>query len=189
MLERGRLAWTTALISLFGALAFLVRRNGRRPTSTAPAAPAASPAPVLAPDRLASAAPAAAPPFGTLACLTLAVAIVIGGWWLYRQRTERIGDAAALAGGHAKHAPALLMRYGCASCHQISGVPASGGLVGPPLDGISARIYIAGVLPNTPDNLVQWIVDPRAVSPHTAMPVTGITPAEARDVAAYLYAR
>jgi cytochrome c1 len=34
---------------------------------------------------------------------------------------------------------------------------------------------------------VSWIVDPRALSPRTAMPVTGIGEAEAREVAAYLY--
>jgi cytochrome c1 len=45
------------------------------------------------------------------------------------------------------------------------------------------------MLLNTPENLVRWIVDPRAVNPHTAMPVTGISAAEARDVVAYLYAR
>jgi cytochrome c2 len=83
----------------------------------------------------------------------------------------------------------LFMRYGCSSCHHISGMAASGGLVGPPLDGIGDRVYIAGMLLNTPENLVRWIVDPRAVNPHTAMPVTGISAAEARDVVAYLYAR
>jgi cytochrome c2 len=33
---------------------------------------------------------------------------------------------------------------------------------------------------------VRWIVNPRAVSPKTAMPVTGISEADARHVAAYL---
>ena len=34
-----------------------------------------------------------------------------------------------------------------------------------------------------------WIVDPRKVDPKSAMPATGITPEDARDVAAYLYAQ
>jgi cytochrome c1 len=40
---------------------------------------------------------------------------------------------------------------------------------------------------NTPHNLVAFIADPRSIDPKSAMPRTGITPAEARDVAAYLY--
>jgi cytochrome c1 len=35
----------------------------------------------------------------------------------------------------------------------------------------------------------QWIVDPHSVSPKTAMPVTGISIDDARDVAAFLYTR
>jgi cytochrome c len=46
---------------------------------------------------------------------------------------------------------------------------------------------IAGELPNSPDNLVRWIKDPKAVEPGTAMPDLGLTDDEARDVAAYLY--
>jgi cytochrome c len=61
------------------------------------------------------------------------------------------------------------------------------GLVGPPLTGIASRAFIAGVLPNAPDNMIRWIRDPRAVDSLTAMPNTGVTPADARDIAAYLY--
>jgi cytochrome c len=59
--------------------------------------------------------------------------------------------------------------------------------VGPPLGGIASRAYIAGVLPNTPAELIRWIQMPRAVDEHTAMPNTGVTEAEARDIAGYLY--
>jgi cytochrome c len=45
------------------------------------------------------------------------------------------------------------------------------------------------VISNTPDNLVQWIVSPQSFSPQSAMPATGITEAEARDVATFLYSR
>lgn len=59
--------------------------------------------------------------------------------------------------------------------------------MGPPLDGLSRRVYVASVLLNTSDNLIAWIVDPPGIDPHTAMPRTGITEPEARDVAAFLY--
>jgi cytochrome c1 len=45
------------------------------------------------------------------------------------------------------------------------------------------------VVPNSPENLVRWIVAPQIFSPRSAMPATGISEAEARDVATYLYSR
>ena len=63
------------------------------------------------------------------------------------------------------------------------------GKVGPKLDDLKERIYIAGVLPNTPENLALWIQHPQSVDPKTAMPETGIGPEDARDVAAFLYSR
>lgn len=97
-------------------------------------------------------------------------------------------EAAALTrGGDARRGAALLRRYGCTSCHSVGGVPGASALVGPPLDGVGGRTYVAGVLPNTPDNLVRWIVDPRGVDSLTAMPDVGVTEPHARDIAAYLY--
>jgi cytochrome c2 len=81
----------------------------------------------------------------------------------------------------------LIHRISCGACHSIPGIPGAHGRVGPPLAGFARRIYIAGVLPNTPTNLVRWVIDPPAIAPMTAMPVLGLTPRDARDVAAYLY--
>lgn len=92
-----------------------------------------------------------------------------------------------LTGGDPARAPALMRAYGCAGCHTIPGVPGAGGLVGPSLAGIGSRIYIGGVATNTPDNLVQWITNPKAIDAKTAMPVTGVTDEQARHIAAYLY--
>jgi cytochrome c2 len=60
-------------------------------------------------------------------------------------------------------------------------------MVGPPLAGVANRVYLGGVVTNTPENMIAWIVDPRAIDPQTAMPVTGISAEDARDVTAYLY--
>ncbi|MEZ5410137.1 MAG: cytochrome c oxidase assembly protein [Acidimicrobiales bacterium] len=76
--------------------------------------------------------------------------------------------------------------YGCGSCHEIPGIRRADGLVGPPLDRFGRRSFIAGELPNTPDNLVTWVMDPQAVEPGTAMPNLDVTEADARDIAAYL---
>ncbi len=75
---------------------------------------------------------------------------------------------------------------GCGSCHRIPGVPGADGLVGPPLDAMGRRTFIAGQLANTPENMVRWLRDPQAVEPGTAMPDLGLTEAQARDITAYL---
>jgi cytochrome c len=60
-------------------------------------------------------------------------------------------------------------------------------MVGPPLTMFAQRAYIAGQLPNEPDNLIRWIQDPQTVEPGTAMPDLGVDTSTARDMAAYLY--
>ena len=116
-----------------------------------------------------------------LACLAL-LASACGG-----MNEADAREAAALTGGNPWRGPDLLRKYGCQSCHTIPGVVGANGLVGPPLAGIASRSYIAGVLPNAPDNMLRWIRDPKGVDAKTAMPNTGVTPSDARHIAAYLY--
>jgi len=85
------------------------------------------------------------------------------------------------------HGRELIAQYGCGSCHSIPGIPGADSMAGPPLMNFYQRIYIAGRLPNTSDNLIQWIQNPQDIEPGTAMPDLGITEAEAQDIAAYLY--
>lgn len=96
-------------------------------------------------------------------------------------------SVALLTGGSPDRGKASLGAFGCSACHSIPGVPGAAGQVGPPLGGIAGRAYLGGVVPNTPENMVRWIMDPPALAPRTAMPVLGVSPAVARDMAAYLY--
>jgi putative membrane protein len=96
-------------------------------------------------------------------------------------------DAARLTGGNPHRGALAIRHYGCASCHTVPGIPGARGTVGPPLGGIGGRPYIAGVLTNSPDNLIRWIQHPQQVDPLTAMPDVGATEAAARDIASYLY--
>jgi cytochrome c2 len=105
--------------------------------------------------------------------------------WGCSQENQR--TAAAMTGGDPLQGKRLLRTYGCHSCHTIPGVPGADGLVGPPLVGIAKRVYIAGRLPNTPENMILWLQHPQAVDPQTAMPNMGVTEADARDMAGYLY--
>jgi len=102
---------------------------------------------------------------------------------------ERLPEREALSGGNPRHGRELIARYGCGSCHTVPGVPGAQASVGPPLRDVRKRLYIAGRLTNTPENLSTWIRDPRAIDPKTVMPALGVDEAEARDISAYLYSR
>ncbi|MFA9477384.1 cytochrome c family protein [Phycisphaerales bacterium AB-hyl4] len=80
-----------------------------------------------------------------------------------------------------------IIAHGCGACHTIPGIRTADGRVGPQLADLRNQIYIAGHLPNTPDNLAHWLQAPRDIRPGTAMPNLGVTEQEARDIAAYLY--
>jgi cytochrome c2 len=135
-------------------------------------------------DRLAS---------GTGRVALMAAAIVAGSAALVTanfMHNNQIRDATARmsTGGDPERAPAIFRRYGCSGCHTIPGIEGADGQTGAPLAGLSRRVYIAGVLENSPANLTAWIVSPQRFSPQTAMPNTGISGQEAKDLAAYLYA-
>lgn len=81
----------------------------------------------------------------------------------------------------------LVTSHNCVACHTIAELGGATGTVGPQLTGFANRALIAGELPNKPDNLVRWIMNPSAVEPRTVMPNMGLTSGEARDIAGYLY--
>jgi cytochrome c1 len=100
---------------------------------------------------------------------------------------EKKQTARALAGGDPDAGQTAIQNYGCASCHTIPGVRGATALVGPPLTQMGARSYIAGVMQNTPKNMIDWLKDPPAVDGKTAMPNLHLTDTDARDIATYLY--
>jgi cytochrome c len=89
--------------------------------------------------------------------------------------------------GDRERGAAAISRYGCGSCHTISRIRSARGLVGPPLTHIKDRMYVAGMLPNTPENIEHWIRQPKSVNERTAMPDLGVTQKDASDIAAFLY--
>ncbi len=92
-----------------------------------------------------------------------------------------------IAGGDLRQGRALIQSYGCGTCHSIDGIRGARGKVGPPLQDYAQQHLLAGFLPNTPPNLIAWLMDPVALKPQTGMPTQGVTEAEARHMAAYLY--
>lgn len=101
---------------------------------------------------------------------------------------ESTDTAWVIEGGNADSGKRLLEFYDCGSCHVIPGVDGADGVVGPPLTGWGERGMIAGSLTNNPENFIAWVMQPHAIEKGTAMPSLGVTQAEARDMAAYLFA-
>lgn len=92
-----------------------------------------------------------------------------------------------VSGGDPARGQRLMAHYQCTACHAIPEVPGAVGDAGPPLDQFGLRSYIAGGIPNTADNLTRWLDNPQAVKPGSAMPDLGVSPEEARHMAAYLF--
>lgn len=110
----------------------------------------------------------------------LGLALVLGG-------CGSGSEAVSVPGAHPDSAPSVMKAFGCGSCHMIPGVSGANGRIGPNLAGLDDRWSIAGRLPNTPANLVRWIMHPQEVDPGTLMPDLGVPTQQARDIAAYLY--
>ncbi|MBO9353535.1 c-type cytochrome [Bordetella petrii] len=98
-----------------------------------------------------------------------------------------VTPAAELRVGDAEAGRKAMQQYLCITCHAIPGVVGANRHVGPPLQGIARQQYIAGILPNTPDNMVRWLRGPTAIDPDSAMPNLDVSEQDARDMAAYLY--
>ena len=122
------------------------------------------------------------PPLGAALALVLVAAACADP-----EVTASSGEARRVVGGDPGLGRLAARAHGCPACHVIPGVGPVAGLVGPSLEGFAGRAYIAGRLPNRPDELVAWLRDPTLVDPLTAMPDVGLSQEEAIHVAAYLY--
>jgi cytochrome c2 len=109
----------------------------------------------------------------------LAAAVLLGGCAIEPERS-------AEASGDSRRGASAIGRYGCGTCHAIHGIPGAHGKVGPPLSGLGSRLYIAGILENTPYNIARWVEHPHSFNERTVMPELGVTTQDATDIAAYL---
>lgn len=121
--------------------------------------------------------------------LSLGIVIFLAFAGLYIRKADH-GDGhltRVVNGGNPQQGRGAIIRHGCGACHVIAGVGKASGRVGPKLLEIEHQVYLGGVVPNTPDGMIQWVRKPRGFSPETAMPDLGVSEREARDIAAYLY--
>jgi cytochrome c len=105
--------------------------------------------------------------------------------WQTQQQAEQ--RAHELTGGDAAVGKAAFARRRCGSCHSVRGIDGADGQVGPALDKIAVRAFLAGDQPNDPQHMIAWIQHPQAVKPGVGMPEMGLGDQEARDIAGWLY--
>ena len=96
-------------------------------------------------------------------------------------------DSASSPLGDPARGRKAIQQYACTTCHRIPGETGLRASVGPPLDNMGKRSFIAGLLPNTPENMAHWLQTPQEIHPGSAMPNLGVTARDARDMAAYLH--
>ncbi|ARP67087.1 hypothetical protein A9K65_029860 [Mesorhizobium sp. WSM1497] len=123
---------------------------------------------------------------GASAAVVIGFAVFASG--SVRSNSLRETTLVQAIGGDPQRAIPAMIRNGCGGCHEIPGVPGARGTVGPSLQGVVERGYI-GASRASPDAMMRWISRARDVDPNTAMPNTNLSPQEARDITAYLYAR
>jgi len=74
----------------------------------------------------------------------------------------------------------------CAACHTIRGTQA-GGILGPDLSHFGSRDSpAADLMPNTPENLRNWINNTQTIKPGAKMPELHMLASETSDVTSYL---
>ena len=102
------------------------------------------------------------------------------------------GQAFSARSGSPSHGRELMEQKACTSCHAFSGVPAFASSESPPLESeLSRSAALAPDLRFTRerfrrDQLLAWLLDPKALKPDTRMPNFDLSQDDARDIAAYL---
>jgi cytochrome c oxidase subunit 2 len=100
--------------------------------------------------------------------------------WVARQQAPPAEPTDLAAEGKA-----VYTSHACVGCHTIRGV--SAGVLGPDLTHFGSRTMLAaGMWPNTPENVAEWVQDPQRLKPGVKMPPLGLTDAQAKALAAYL---
>ncbi len=86
----------------------------------------------------------------------------------------------------ARAGQGVFMSNACVSCHAIEGTVARG-VFGPNLTHFGSRLTLgAGLLDNTPENLVRWIDSTQTVKPGNHMPEVALTEQQVQQLVTYL---
>lgn len=100
--------------------------------------------------------------------------------WVQNQAKPGVQDPAVAEGRRVFETQA------CMNCHTVQGTAATGKF-GPDLTHLMSRDTLAsGIIPNTKENLRQWIKNPDTYKPGSLMPAMQLTDSQLDQVTAYL---
>jgi cytochrome c oxidase subunit 2 len=100
--------------------------------------------------------------------------------WLANERKPASEESRANPGQSA------FLAQSCVNCHRVRGTTARGGYA-PDLTHLMSRQTLAsGMVPNTPENLRRWVLDPQTVKPGCLMPAFGLSDRERDEIVGYL---
>jgi cytochrome c oxidase subunit II len=100
--------------------------------------------------------------------------------WVKNQQQPGVQDSSAAAGRRVFETQA------CMNCHAVRGTAATGRF-GPDLTHLASRDTLAsGIVPNTKENLKQWIKDPDSFKPGSLMPAMQLSDQQLDQLTAYL---
>jgi cytochrome c oxidase subunit 2 len=100
--------------------------------------------------------------------------------WLENELKPAVEDPAARDG------KAAFLGQSCVNCHAVRGTPARGTYAPDLTHLMSRQTLAAGMVPNTPEYLRQWVHDPQTIKPGCLMPAFGLSDRERDLVVRYL---
>ena len=107
-------------------------------------------------------------------------------WTAAAKQPATVVTQVSAQGPQVQEGSQLFISKGCVNCHAVQGVNTYN-RVGPDLSHIGSRTSIAaGMLQNTPENMVRWLRYTDTVKPGVAMPNLGLNQEEAEALTAYL---
>jgi cytochrome c oxidase subunit 2 len=99
--------------------------------------------------------------------------------WVHEQQQDATTSSGAVGSD-------LFVSKACFACHAIRGTAAAGKL-GPDLTHLMSRDTLAsGAVPNTPQNLRQWVRSPNSFKPGSRMPEQDLSDSELDQLTSYL---
>jgi putative membrane protein len=117
----------------------------------------------------------------------IVLVVLVSGFWFLVSGFSTACSKREESSQNVARGKQLVQQYGCTACHNIPGVKGPRGMVGPPLEHIASRTYIAGKFQNNVQNMTKWLQNPQSMDPTNAMPNLGVTPADSRDITAFLF--
>jgi cytochrome c oxidase subunit II len=81
---------------------------------------------------------------------------------------------------------AVFLSQSCVNCHRVRGTPANGGYAPDLTHLMSRRTLAAGMVPNTPEQLRDWVDDPQRTKPGCLMPAFGLSVTDRDRIVSYL---